>query len=78
VSQLATILFALAALAVFHWLLQQGTRKLGRAIGKRIGSALRAPLRFVLTKYYRQKVIRELQHQRRKQGLPPLENTDML
>ena len=77
-TELATVLLALAGLAIFHYVLQRGTRKVGRAIGKRIASVLRSPLRRVLAIYYRRKVIRQLQEQRRKQGLPPLENPDTL
>jgi len=78
VRELATILFALVSLLVFHLLIQQGTRKVGRGIGKAVGSVLRAPVRLLLTKYYRRKVIRQLQERRRQQGLPPLENPDIL
>ena len=75
--ELATILLALVLFLVVHTFLQLGTRKLGRAIGKGIGFILRPPLRAVLTKYYRRKVIRQLQENRQKQGVPPLENPDI-
>ena len=75
--ELAAILVALVLMGLFHWLVQRGSRKAGRAIGRAIGSVLRAPLRFVLTKYYRRKVIRQQQEQRRKEGLPPFENPNL-
>jgi hypothetical protein len=77
VSQFVTVLVGLATLLLFHLFVQWGSRRVGRRVGKSIGSLLRAPLRTVLTAYYRRKVIREFQEQRRKQGLPPLENIDM-
>jgi hypothetical protein len=77
-AELATILFALAVLFVLHWLIHEGSRKTGRAIGRAAGSLLRAPFRLVLTKYYRRKIIRQRQEERRKRGVPPLENPDML
>ena len=56
----------------------RGSRRAGRRLGRLVGSVLRSPLRAVLTLYYRRKAVRQLQEQRRKQGLPPLENTDLL
>jgi hypothetical protein len=76
-QQMFTILFAIAALLILHWSLQQGSRKVGQKLGKLIGLVLRAPLRAVLTPYYRRKVIRQMQKERQNQGVPPLENTDM-
>ena len=70
---LATALIALSSLVLLHWLIKRGARKVGTAIG----SALRAPIRALLTRYYRRKVIRQIQEEKRKQGIPPLENSDV-
>jgi hypothetical protein len=73
VNGLATALIALISLALVHWIIKRGTRKVGTAIG----SALRAPIRALLTRYYRRKVIRQMLEEKRKQGIPPLENSDV-
>ena len=77
-EHLAEILFGLAGLFLVHWIIRQGSRKAGKSVGKFVGAALRGPLRSTLTRYYRRKVIRQMQEERRRQGLPPLENTDVL
>jgi len=73
VNELATVLIALSSLVILHWLIKRGARKVGTAFG----SAIRSPLRALLTRYYRRKVINQLQEKRQKQGIPPLENSDM-
>lgn len=73
VSGLATALIALSSLVLLHWLIKRGTRKVGTAVG----SSLRAPVRAFLTRYYRRKVIRQVEEEKRKQGIPPLENSDI-
>jgi hypothetical protein len=78
VNQLPTIIVGLAAFLALHLFIQWGSRRAGRKLGRLIGSALRSPLRAVLTPFYRRKAIRQLQERRRKQGFPPLENTDLL
>ena len=77
-NQLPLVIVGLAAFLTLHLFIQWSTRQAGRKVGRVIGSVLRTPLRAVLTPYYRKKAIRQLQEQRRKQGLPPLENTDLL
>ncbi len=73
-TRLAEILFALLGLALLHWGIQTGLRKAGTSIGKLIGAALRPLLRRSLTAYYTKKVTRQMQEQRRADGVPPLEN----
>ena len=77
-AQLAIILVGLVALLVLHLFIQWGSRQVGRRLARLIGSLLGPPLRMLLTPYYREKAIRQLQERRRKQGLPPLENTELL
>ena len=72
------ILVGLSAFLALHLFIQWGSRRAGRRLGRLVASVLRSPLRAVLTLYYRRKAVRQLQEQRRKQGLPPLENTDLL
>jgi len=73
VNGLTTALLGVASLVLLHWLIKRGTRKVGSATG----SALKAPVRALLTRYYRRKVIRQTQQERRKRGIPPLENSDI-
>ena len=70
---LATALIALGSLVLLHWLIKRGARKVGTAIG----SALRAPMRALFTRYNRRKVIHQVQEEKRRRGIPPLENSDM-
>ena len=63
------VLFTLALLIAPHYLLRRVVRRLGPKI---IRPAIR-PLRPILTFYYRRKVIRQIQAERKAQGLPPLD-----
>jgi len=71
-------LIALLGLVTLHLALRRGGRELGRGLVKGVFAVIREPLRKLLTVYYRRKVIRQMQEERRKQGLPPLENPDTL
>jgi hypothetical protein len=76
-QQLEVILFAILSVAVFvasHYLL----RKAGRRTGQVIVRPTVRPLRPVLTIYYRRKVIKQIQAERKDKGLPPLENLRIL
>jgi hypothetical protein len=73
VNGLAAALIALGSLVVLHWLIKGITRKIGRAVG----SSLRAPVKALLTRYYRRKVIHQMEDEKRNQGIPPLENSDI-
>jgi hypothetical protein len=67
------ILFAIFSIAIFvfsHYVLRKIGRKVGRQIGKVIGRLLRP----ILTLYYRRKVIKQMQADRKAKGLPPIEN----
>ena len=63
------VLFTLALLIGPHYLLRRVVRRLGPKI---IRPAIQ-PLRPILTFYYRRKVIRQIQAERKAQGLPPLD-----
>jgi len=71
-------LVALLSLIALHLALRRGGRELGRGLVKGLFAVIREPLRKSLTVYYRRKAIRQMQEERRKQGLPPLENPDTL
>ena len=70
---LATALIALSSLVLLHWLVKRGTRKVSTAVG----SSLRAPVTALLTRYYRRKIVRQMEDEKRKQGIPPLENSNI-
>jgi hypothetical protein len=72
-QQSEVVLFALvsaAFLVASHYLLRRAGKKLGRVIVR--------PLRPILTIYYRRKVIKQVQADRKAKGLPPLENLHIL
>ena len=72
-QQLEAILFAILSVALFvvtHYLL----RKTGRKFGSVIVRPLIRSFRPILTIYYRRKVIKQIQANRKAKGLPPLEN----
>lgn len=75
---LLAIILGLVALLILHLFFQWSTQQIGRKLARLIGSLLRKPFRILLKPYYRKKAIRQFQERRRKQGLPPLENTDLL
>ncbi len=60
-----------ALLIVPHYLLGKASRKYGPGIVRPIVNRLFRP---ILTIYYRRKVIREAEDERKAKGLPPLEN----
>jgi hypothetical protein len=66
-------LVALLGLTALH----RVGREVGRGLVKGVFAIIREPLRKLLTVSYRRKVIRQMQEERRKQGLPPLENPDL-
>jgi hypothetical protein len=72
VNGLATALIALSGLVLLHWLIKRGARKVGTAIG----SALRAPTRALLTRYYRRKVIRQIQEKNGSRAFRHSKNSD--
>ena len=72
-GQLEGFLIAVASVAlllVTHYFL----REAGRKIGRKVARPLVRPLRPILTVYYRRKVIKQMQRERKEKGLPPLEN----
>jgi hypothetical protein len=69
-------LVALLGLIALHLALRRVGREVGRGLVKGVFAIIREPLRKLLTVYYRGKVIRQMQEERRKQGLPPLENPE--
>ncbi len=73
VDGIVTALIGLISLVILHWVIKLGARKVGTAIS----SVLRAPIRALLTSYYRRKVIRQIREEKQKQGIPPLENSDI-
>ena len=75
---LLAIILGLVALLILHLFFQWGTQQIGRKLARLIGSLLRKPLHILLAPYHRKMAIRQFQERRRKQGLPPLENTDLL
>jgi hypothetical protein len=69
-QQLEVILFALLSVALLvasHYLLRKTARKFGPVI-------IRPIVRPILAVYYRRKVIKQLQAERKTKGLPPLDN----
>jgi len=73
VKQFLETVGALAFFAVsLHWVI--GGMKAGKWLGRFIVRSLRAPL----MPYYRKNAIRQLQRERDDQGLPPLENENLL
>jgi hypothetical protein len=68
----AILFIALVALLIVpHYLLRKASRKYGPGIVRRIVSRCFRP---ILTIYYRRKVIRQMEDERKAKGLPPLEN----
>jgi hypothetical protein len=55
-----------------HWVI--GGMKAGKLLGRFIARSLRAPL----IPYYSKKAIQRFQRARKDQGLPPLENENLL
>jgi hypothetical protein len=77
-QQLDVILWALLSVAVLvatHYLLRKTFRKFASPI---IRPLIRLVLRPILTIYYRRKVIKQVQAERKAKGLPPLENLRIL
>jgi hypothetical protein len=76
--QLEVTLFALLSVALLvatHYLLRRTARKFGPVIVRPI---VRRLLRPILTIYYRRKVIKQIQAERKAKGLPPVENLHIL
>jgi hypothetical protein len=73
-KELAIMLVALAGFALAHYIFT----RVGRGAGKLVFLAIRKPLIRVMTPRYRKKAIRQLQEERKKRGLPPMENPDVL
>jgi hypothetical protein len=72
-EQVQIALWAVLSLSIFllsHFVL----RKLGRKIGGQTGRRVAPLFRRVVTIYYRRKVIRQMQADRKAKGLPPIEN----
>jgi hypothetical protein len=72
-EQIGLALLAISSVAILvlsHYLI----RKLGRKIGGQIGRTLGRLLRPVFTLYYRRKVVKQMQADRKAKGLPPIEN----
>jgi hypothetical protein len=61
---------SVALLVAIHYLLRKASRKIG---AKAAGTIVRT-LRPILTAYYRRKIIKQVQRERKAKGLPPLEN----
>jgi hypothetical protein len=77
-QQLEVILFALLSVTAFvatHYLLRKTVRKFGPSI---VRPFVRRVLRPILTVYYRRKVTKEIQAERKAKGHPPLENQHIL
>ena len=77
-QQLEVILWALlsvALLVAMHYLLRKTVRKFAPPIIRPLISRV---LRPILTVYYRRKVIKQIQAERKAKGLPPLENQHIL
>ena len=77
-QQLEMILWALLSVALLiatHYLLRKTVRKFAPHI---IRPLIRRVLRPILTVYYRRKVIKQIQAERKAKGLPPLENQHIL
>jgi hypothetical protein len=76
-QQLEVPLFALLSVAFLvgtHYLLRKTARKFGPVVVRPIIQSLRP----ILTVYYRRKVIKQIQAERKAKGLPPLENLHIL
>ena len=69
---LETVVALVFFVVSLHWVI--GGMKAGRWLGRFIVRSLRAPL----MPYYRKKAIQQLQREREDQGLPPLENENLL
>jgi hypothetical protein len=65
---------AVLLLLFLHWGLQEGTRRAGKSIARGLGKMLRPGLRRGLTWKYRRKAVAQMREQRKKAGVPPLEN----
>ena len=77
-NRLGEILLALLSVALLvasHYLLRKAGRKVGRFIMRPVVNGLVRP---ILTIYYRRKVIKQIQAERKAKGLPPLENEHIL
>ncbi len=77
-TKAAIVVLALAFVGLLHALLGLGIRSARGAIAKVFRPLVRHTLQFLLAPYYKRKAIRDLQEQRLKQGLPPLENAHLL
>lgn len=71
---LVGIVLGLACLVLVHYGINLMARRASRSVGKTVGTLARPGLRWFLTAYYRRRVIQQLQAERKKQGIPPLEN----
>ena len=68
------IAIAVFCLALVHWGFAAAAKRLRKGIGNVVSATVRAPLRLTLTSHSQSKVIQQMQEQRRKEGVPPLEN----
>jgi hypothetical protein len=76
-QQSEAVLFALLSVAFLvasHYLLRRGAKKFGQVIVRPLVRSVRP----ILTIYYRRKVIKQVQAERKAKGLPPLENLHIL
>jgi hypothetical protein len=77
-QQLEVTIFALGSVALLvatHYLWRRTVRKFGPIIIRPIVHHLIRP---ILTIYYRRKVIKQIQAERKAKGVPPLENQHTL
>ena len=68
---------ALFLLLFVHWGFHAASRRLGRGVGRGVRKLVRPGLRNFLTIYYRRKAIAQAEEQRKKTGIPPLENSHL-
>jgi len=73
-ERLLEIVFALLCLGMLHFGFQYLSRKAAKGVGRGAGAVIRPGLQRILTRYYRRRVIRRMQEERKQQGIPPLEN----
>lgn len=73
-ERFAEIAFALFCLALVHWGFSAAAKRIRRGVGNLTSAAVRPSLHRTLTAYYRRKVTKAVPEQRRKDGVPPLEN----
>ena len=78
VTQLIIFLVGFAVLVSFHWLAYCYGQRARRGVEKAMGGFFRWSMRVLFNPYSRRKAMQEMQARRRKQGLPALENPELI